>query len=187
MELKSWILPTLIGIVASVLLLAILYNDPYVKSKFSDLGALIQLETSRPAYYGLGWVPVNGDYQLPPTPATGNITSVDSPLYADGPLAYPVYNYYPQTPLNPVPTQNALINKRLSVKNSNSSNTKKNTKHNNIQQTSQDLAFSNNQTYDAHKAYYWGLSGGYPYPYPFPMMYLPSTDMDKVKGVEDKI
>jgi len=172
MALKDWILPTLIGIVAAFLLLAILYNDPYIKSKFSDLGALIQLETSRPAYYGLGWVPVNGDYQLPPTPATGNITSVDSPLYADGPLAYPVYNYYPQTPLNPVPTQN----------------TKKNTKHTNTQQTSQDLAFSNpNQTYDAHKAYYWGLSGGYPYPYPFPMMYLPSTDMDKVKGVEDKI
>ena len=172
MVLKDWILPTLIGIVAAFLLLAILYNDPYIKSKFSDLGALIQLETSRPAYYGLGWVPVNGDYQLPPTPATGNITSVDSPLYADGPLAYPVYNYYPQTLLNPVPTQN----------------TKKNTKHTNTQQTSQDLAFSNpNQTYDAHKAYYWGLSGGYPYPYPFPMMYLPSTDMDKVKGVEDKI
>ena len=161
MALKGWILPTLIGAVAAVLLLAILYNDPYVKSKFSDLGALIQLETSRPAYYGLGWVPVNGDYQLPPTPATGNITSVDSPLYADGPLAYPVYNYYPQTALNPVPTKNALVNKQVTVKN----------KNNNTQQTSQDLAFSNpNQTYDAHKAYY-----------------LPSTDMDKVKGVEDKI
>ena len=178
MALKGWILPILIGAVAAVLLLAILYNDPYIKSKFSDLGALIQLETSRPAYYGLGWVPVNGDYQLPPTPATGNITSVDSPLYVDGPLAYPVYNYYPQTALNPVPTQNTLVNKQVTVKN----------KNNNIQQTSQDLAFSNpNQTYDAHKAYYWGLSGGYPYPYPFSMMYLPSTDMDKVKGVEDKI
>ena len=165
MALTRWILPILIGIVSAVLLLSILYNDPYIKSKFADLGALIQLETSRPAYYGLGWVPVDSNYQLPPTPATGNITSVDSPLYSDGSLSYPVYNYYPQTLLNPVPTQNT----QQPIQN-------------------QDLAFSNpSKTYDAHKAYYWGLSGGYPYPYPYPMMYLPSTDMDKVKGVEDKI
>jgi len=178
MALKGWILPTLIGAVAAVLLLAILYNDPYVKSKFSDLGALIQLETSRPAYYGLGWVPVNNNYQLPPTPATGYITSVDSPLYANGELAYPVYNYYPQTLLNPDPTQTTL-NKNISIKNTISPNTQQ-------QIQNQDLSFSNpSKTYDAHKAYYWALSGGYPYPYP--MMYLPSTDMDKVKGVEDKI
>lgn len=172
MGLKGWILPTLIGVVAAVLLLTILYNDPYVKSKFSDLGTLIQLETSRPAYYGLGWVPVNNNYQLPPTPVTENITSVDSPLYVNDNLTYPVYNYYPQTQLHSVPTQNTLINKNLS----DTQQLKQN----------QDSAFSNpSKIYDAHKAYYWGLSGGYPYPYP--IIYLPSTDMDKVKGLEDNI
>jgi len=172
MAFKGWILPILIGFVFAVLLLTILYNDPYVKSKFADLGALIQLETSRPVYYGLGWNPINVNNQLPIVPATSNITSVDSPLYTDGELDHPVYNYYPQTALNP--TANIIANSTVngSV----------------LDNTKQDLAFSNpNQVYDAHKAYYWGFSGGYPYPYPFPMMYLPSTDMDKVKGVEDKI
>jgi hypothetical protein len=175
MSSKSWVLPILIGLVASVLLLAILYYDPYIKSKFADLGALIQLQTSRPAYYGVGWVPVNGNNQLPPVPATDNITLFNSPLYPNGPLQYPVYNYYPQTPLNPVPT-----NKLVNVKNININST--------LPQTSNDLAFSNpDQSYNAHKAYYWGLSGGYPYPYPFPMMYMPSTDMNKVQGIQNKI
>lgn len=171
MAYKGWILPILIGIVSSVLILTILYNNSYIKSKFSDLGALIQLETSRPAYYGIGWVPENVNYKLPPVSTSENITSFISPLYINDPLVYPVYNYYPQIPINPI-----------SIK------PKDKMKENNTQQTVQDLAFSNpSQTYDPHKAYYWGLSGGYPYPYPFPMMYLPSTNMDKVKGVEDKI
>jgi hypothetical protein len=167
MAFKSLVLPILIGVVAAVLLLTILYNDPYIKSKFSDLGALIQLETSRPAYYGINWSPINGNNQLPLIPTNEHITSVNSPLYVDDQANYPVYNYYPQSPLNPLST-----NKNVSITTN--------------QQLDQDLAFSNpTKTYDAHKAYYWGLSGGYPYPYP--MMYLPSTDMNKVKGIEDKI
>lgn len=47
------------------------------------------------------------------------------------------------------------------------------------------MAFANPNTgYDAHKAHYWALAGGYPYPYP--VMLMPPTDMDKVHGVEDK-
>jgi hypothetical protein len=171
MALITWILPTLIGLVAAVLLLTILYNDSYIRSKFADLGELIQLQTSRPVYYGAGWVPVNMDNQLPPVPATGNITSFNSPLYVDGTVS-PVYNYYPQTPLNPtaVPT-----NKQVSVKNANTTQEKNN----------QNLAFANpNTAYDSHKAYYWALSGGYPYPYP---ILYPPNDMNNVQGVEDRI
>jgi hypothetical protein len=175
MALSSWVLPTLIGIVSAVLLLTILFNDPYIKSKFSDLGALIQLETSRPVYYGMGWVPNNNfaSNQLPPPVAQGNITTFNSPLYTGNPVSFPIYNYFPQTPLNPVPT-----NKQVSITNTNTNTNKVATTNN--------LAYTNpNTAFDAHKAYYWALSGGYPYPYP--MYVLPATDMDKVRGVEDKI
>jgi hypothetical protein len=171
MALTGWILPTLIGFVAAILLFSILYNDPYIKSKFSDLGALIQLETSRPVYYGLGWVP-NNDFsskQLPPPITQGNITTFNSPLYTGNPVSFPIYNYFPQTPLNPT-------NKNVAVKNTNTNKVVENNS----------FAFTNpNTAYNAHKAYYWALSGGYPYPYP--MYVLPATDMDKVHGVEDKI
>jgi hypothetical protein len=169
MALQSWILPILIGLISAVLLLAILYKDDFLKQTFSDLGALIQLQTSRPYYYGLGYVPVNYNAPVPPNPSQGQITNTDSPLWVDTGVSYPVYNYYPKAPLNPVPT-----NKHVTVRNTNS-------KQNN-------LAFANpDQTYDPHKAYYWALSGGYPYPYSFPLMVMPPTDMDKVRGVEDKI
>lgn len=59
MVLQNWILPILIGIVATYLLMSILYNNsPRLRQKFSDLGALIQLQTSRPYYYA-NWVPEN--------------------------------------------------------------------------------------------------------------------------------
>jgi hypothetical protein len=176
MALASWILPILIGFVASVLLFAILYNDPYIKSKFSDLGALIQLETSRPVYYGVGWVPDNANNQLPPPVAQGNITTFQSPLYDGNPVSFPIYNYFPQTPLNPKPTSTSSTTSSTST-----TPTKPTTKA-----STEDAAFANpNTAFDAHKAYYWALSGGYPYPYP--MYVLPATDMDKVRGVEDKI
>jgi len=56
MFLENWILPFLIGIVAAYLLMSIVYNNS--RNKFSDLGALIQLQTSRPYYYA-HWVPEN--------------------------------------------------------------------------------------------------------------------------------
>jgi hypothetical protein len=59
MVLQNWILPILIGIVSAYLLLSILYNNyPHIRQKFSDIGALIQLQTSRPYYY-TNWVPEN--------------------------------------------------------------------------------------------------------------------------------
>jgi len=59
MILQNWILPLLIGIVAAYLLMSILYNNsPQLRQSFSDLGALIQLQTSGPAYY-VGFVPEN--------------------------------------------------------------------------------------------------------------------------------
>lgn len=171
MALESWILPTLIGLIAAVLLLAILTKDDFLTQKFADLGALIQLQTSRPAYYGLGYVPINYNAPVPPNPVQGQITNTDSPLWVDTGVPYPVYNYYPKAPLNPIPT-----NGQVKVTSKNKSN------------TNTDLAFANpDQTYSAHKAFYWALSGGYPYPYPFPLMVMPPTDMDKVRGVEDKI
>ena len=53
MVLLNWVLPLLIGIVASIILMSILYNNSVEKQQFNDLGALIQIQTSRP-YIGLG-------------------------------------------------------------------------------------------------------------------------------------
>ena len=59
MVLQNLILPFLIGIVAAYLLMSILYhNSPTFRQNFSDLGALIQLQTSRPIYYA-NWIPEN--------------------------------------------------------------------------------------------------------------------------------
>ena len=140
MAFNNWILPFLIGFISSVLLLSILYN-PYAKDKFSDLGALIQLNTSKPVYY---------------------IAATDVP-------DTPIYNYYPQTALNP--------NKNINM----NTNNKMNTSMNN---NSMDLAFNNPmQNYDSHKAFYWALSGGYPYP----VLYYPDTNMNNVKANQNKI
>jgi hypothetical protein len=59
MVLQNLILPFLIGIVAAYLLMSILYyNSLTFRQNFSDLGALIQLQTSRPVYYA-NWIPEN--------------------------------------------------------------------------------------------------------------------------------
>ena len=172
MALHTWILPILIGIIAAVLLLAILFND---KQRFADLGALIQLESSRPYYYGLNWMPLDYNAAVPPGALQGQISGVQSPLWmngVNGPVNYPVYNYYPKAPLNP-PSVNGVVTTPQSTKASSGN-------------ANQELAFANPpQVFDSHKAYYWALSGGYPYP--FPLMVMPPTDMDKVHGVEDKI
>lgn len=172
MALQSWIFPILIGIIAAVLLIAILFND---KQRFSDLGALIQLQTSRPYYYGLNWVPLDYNSGVPPGAMQGQISGSDSPLWMngiDGTVNYPIYNYYPKAALNP--TKPLATNPNVVVNGSV------------VADASQELAFANPpQVFDSHKAYYWALSGGYPYP--FPVMVMPPTDMDKVRGVEDKI
>jgi hypothetical protein len=101
MVLIDWVLPLLIGIVAAVLLLSILYNNnPRLRQHFADLGALIQLETSKPVYYGARWVPVDSNVQIPTQQPSGNITNMDSPFFPQGSVVPPIYNYYPQTGLN---------------------------------------------------------------------------------------
>lgn len=158
MVLTDWILPILIGIVASILLLSILYNNKTLRQKFSDLGALIQLETSRPVYYGLGWVPNNINNNIPISGQPQKITVVDTPLLDNGISPYPIYNYYPTTPLNAT-----LPTIKSNVKNGD------------------DMAFNPGLVFHPYDAVYYGLSG-----YP-PVVLYPPTNIDNVKGVEDKI
>lgn len=94
MGFTDWILPTLIGFVASIMLISILYNDPYVKNKFADLGSLIQLQTSRPAYHvNLVPVPLN-NYQPNLQP---NLQNNLQPLNTIDNI---IYNYYPKININ---------------------------------------------------------------------------------------
>ena len=109
MSLQTWVLPILIGIIAAVLLLAILFNN---KQRFADLGALIQLQTSRPYYYGLNWIPLDNTIGIPPGAIQGQISGAESPLWlngVDGTATYPIYNYYPKAPLNPTKPINKLV------------------------------------------------------------------------------
>ncbi len=46
--MKDWVLPILIGIVAAIALISILYNNPTVKQAFADIGAMMQLNAGRP-------------------------------------------------------------------------------------------------------------------------------------------
>lgn len=169
MALQGWILPILIGIIAAVLLVSILFNG---KQRFADLGALIQLQTSRPYFYGLNWMPINYTTSEQPSAIQGQISGAQSPLWInslDGIINYPVYNYYPKAPINstkPLAPASTL----LSSKSTSSSNN--------------DFAFPNPpQVYDSHKAYYWALSGAYP----LSVVAMPTTDMDRIHGIEDKI
>lgn len=170
MVLIDWILPLLIGIIASVLLLSILYNNnPQLRQAFSDLGALIQLETSRPVYYGAGWVAVDSNVQIPNTQPTGNITNIDSPFFPQGSVVPPIYNYYPQSGLNLIPVNNNKQNNKHVNTNSNLDSS---------------LAFASRNVAYPYDSYYYGFSGGVA-PYPV-MMYSP-TNIDAVRGVEDKM
>ena len=46
MFIKDWLLPILIGIVAAITLISILYNNPRVKQAFADIGDMMQLNSS---------------------------------------------------------------------------------------------------------------------------------------------
>jgi hypothetical protein len=166
MVLIDWILPLLIGIVAAVLLLSILYNNsPQLRQHFADLGALIQLETSKPVYYGARWIPVDSNVQIPNTQPTGNITNMDSPFFPQGSVVPPIYNYYPQTGLNLITDNN---------NNNNNINSNIDSK----------LAYKSRNVAYPYDSYYYGFSGGVA---PYPVMIYPTTNIDAVRGVEDKI
>jgi len=170
MVLIDWILPLLIGIVAAFLLLSILYNNsPRLRQHFADLGALIQLETSKPVYYGARWIPVDSDVQIPTQQASGNITNMDSPFFPQGSSILPIYNYYPQTGLNLITAHNnKQVNKHVNTNSNLDSN----------------LAFTSRNVAYPYDSYYYGFSGGVA---PYPVMIYPATNIDAVRGVEDKI
>ena len=59
MVMYDWVLPLLIAFVATYILMSILYNNsPELRQKFSDLGALIQLQTSRPYIIQIGFLKI---------------------------------------------------------------------------------------------------------------------------------
>ena len=81
MVMKDWILPILIGFVAAIALISILYNNTRVKQAFSDIGALMQLNSDKP-------------YAIP-------VDSYDTKKISGGgggDSSNNIYNYYPQTP-----------------------------------------------------------------------------------------
>jgi hypothetical protein len=183
MVVCNWILPVCLGIVSVFILMCILCTNPYVKQKFNDLGALIQLETSRPLYYPVNY-PAYPAYPAYPSHLANDsydldvqtqnpIVSYTSPT-SDLLVPYPVYNYYPQNPLNP---KNPLAKKHKSRKHH--EHRKHPNKTNNL-----DLAFINRPSpdYNSHLAAYYGS-----YPYSLPSYLYPSTDIDKVHGIQDKI
>ena len=81
MFLQNWVLPLLIGLVSTYLLMSILYNNyPILRQKFSDLGALIQLQTSRPVYY-VDLIPQNqSNYNIDGSNTTNNSNSLSNNL-----------------------------------------------------------------------------------------------------------
>ena len=112
MVLTNWVLPILIGIVAAIALISILYNNPTIKAYFTDIGAVTQLQASNVDDYTTNlWKPLNAtdsiniiynENQVPDSKKQDNIikiTTINSPLYTEkeGP---PVYNYYPKTIVN---------------------------------------------------------------------------------------
>ena len=104
MVLTNWVLPILIGIVAAIALISILYNNPTIKAYFTDMGATTQLQASNLDDYTIRlWKPLDSDNQVPSTKKQDNlmkITTINSPLYTDNSKGYPVYNYYPEVIVN---------------------------------------------------------------------------------------
>ena len=120
----------------------------------------------------LGGVPVDYNVQIPNTQPTGHITNMDSPFFPQGSVVPPFYNYYPQTGLNLIPANNknnnGQVNKHV---NSNSNLDSK-------------LAYKSRNFAYPYDSYYYGFSGGIS---PYPVMMYPATNIDAVRGVEDKI
>lgn len=106
MVLTNLVLPILIGIVAAIALISILYNNPQLKQAFADISAFIQLQdTSIPNKYTTPiWMPLDSTCNLDTNMRMDTnknilqkITTINSPLYTDEPKGQPIYNYYPKT------------------------------------------------------------------------------------------
>ena len=127
MVFKDWILPILIGCIASFILISILYNNDnstlnnsyYLQQNFANIGALIQLQNFHNS--NKPWVPLenncvvsnelnndnvntNNNSNNSNTTATNKqygmkITTTNSPVYSGETTNKPLYNYYPQISL----------------------------------------------------------------------------------------
>lgn len=119
MVLIDWVLPLLIGIVAAIALISILWNNPKVKAYFADIIGLTEdTHTNLGFYKPKIWKPIpynqNETIEIPENEYIEHkkscdsknldninlkITTTDSPLYTEN-KKYPVYNYYPEVQLN---------------------------------------------------------------------------------------
>ena len=120
MVLVDWILPLLIGIVAAIALISILWNNPRVKAYFADIVGLTEdTQTNLGFYETKIWKPIpynqnetidipENDYIERTTSCDSKnldnmnlkITTMNSPLYIGKNTTSPVYNYYPEVVLN---------------------------------------------------------------------------------------
>jgi hypothetical protein len=116
MILVNWILPLLIGIVAAIALMSILWNNPRVKAYFSDIVGLTHDEDSSLGYFQpKKWEPLpynqNETIEIPENEYVEHktqcdsknldnmnlkITTIDSPLYVGKNKDSLFYNYYPK-------------------------------------------------------------------------------------------
>lgn len=108
MVLTNLVLPILIGVVAAIALISILYNNLQLKQAFADISALIQLQdTSIPNKYTTPiWMPLDSTCKMETNLKMDKnknilqkITTINSPLYIDEHKSQPIYNYYPKTPI----------------------------------------------------------------------------------------
>jgi len=87
MAFCNWLLPLSIGIICTIFLMSILYTKPKPKiQRFTNLETKPQQKNQHSNIFNNFDTNPNVTYTTP-----GSILSVASP----------VYNYYPQTPLNP--------------------------------------------------------------------------------------
>ena len=109
MLVTDLILPILIGIIASILLLSILYNNKNdIKQKFLDIGEGLLYEQNFNTTNSHIWMPLknecNINQSILDTMNNNNqkikITTIDSPLYDGEIQSEAIYNYYPQIAMN---------------------------------------------------------------------------------------
>lgn len=112
MVIKNWVLPILIGLVAAIALISILYNNPKVKAYFTDVGVMTQLQSDQlvqlnPNNHNTNMIlfPINNSYNDNKkisnsgkinNASTNKMTTINSPLYTGENIGEPIYNYYPK-------------------------------------------------------------------------------------------
>ena len=109
MLVTDLVLPILIGIIASILLLSILYNNKNdIKQKFLDIGEGLLHEQNFNTTNSHIWMPLKNECNINQSILDSmnnnnkkiKITTIDSPLYDGEIQSEAIYNYYPQIPMN---------------------------------------------------------------------------------------